>query len=55
MDTFSRWFHLFLVFVLAGRSDLFAAASDVLDLGDSDFEYTAAEQETMLVEFFAPW
>ncbi|XP_067093619.1 protein disulfide isomerase family A, member 7 [Osmerus mordax] len=55
MDTFSRWSHLFLVFVLAGRNDLFAAASDVLDLGDSDFEYTAAEQETMLVEFFAPW
>ncbi|KAL4646703.1 protein disulfide-isomerase A3-like [Arapaima gigas] len=33
----------------------FAAASDVLELHDSDFHYSVAEQETMLVEFFAPW
>ncbi|XP_064201545.1 protein disulfide isomerase family A, member 7 [Anguilla rostrata] len=31
------------------------AGSDVLELSDSDFDYTAAEHETMLVEFFAPW
>lgn len=29
--------------------------SDVLELGDSDFDRTAAMHETMLVEFFAPW
>uniref|UniRef100_A0A8C9RK30 Protein disulfide-isomerase n=1 Tax=Scleropages formosus TaxID=113540 RepID=A0A8C9RK30_SCLFO len=32
-----------------------AAGSDVLELSDSDFDYTVAEHETMLVEFFAPW
>uniref|UniRef100_A0A8C7G8W8 Protein disulfide-isomerase n=1 Tax=Oncorhynchus kisutch TaxID=8019 RepID=A0A8C7G8W8_ONCKI len=30
-------------------------ASDVLELGDSDFDDTVAEYETVLVEFFAPW
>ncbi|TSK28277.1 Protein disulfide-isomerase A3 [Bagarius yarrelli] len=34
--------------VLAGRSD-------VMELNDSDFDYIAAEQETMLVKFYAPW
>ncbi|KAM9738412.1 protein disulfide-isomerase A3-like [Menidia menidia] len=28
---------------------------DVLELGDSDFDYLAAEHETMLVKFYAPW
>ncbi|KAG7457903.1 hypothetical protein MATL_G00232190 [Megalops atlanticus] len=31
------------------------ARSDVLELSDADFDYTAAEHDTMLVEFFAPW
>ncbi|KAK1151537.1 protein disulfide-isomerase A3-like [Acipenser oxyrinchus oxyrinchus] len=31
------------------------AASDVLELGDSDFDSTASQHGTMLVEFFAPW
>ncbi|KAG5271345.1 hypothetical protein AALO_G00178690 [Alosa alosa] len=33
----------------------FAKTSDVLELGDADFDYIAAEHDTMLVEFFAPW
>uniref|UniRef100_A0A672RS13 Protein disulfide-isomerase A3 n=1 Tax=Sinocyclocheilus grahami TaxID=75366 RepID=A0A672RS13_SINGR len=32
-----------------------AEGSDVLELGDSDFERSAAVHETLLVEFFAPW
>ncbi|XP_026875534.2 protein disulfide isomerase family A, member 8 [Electrophorus electricus] len=28
---------------------------DVVELRDADFEYAAAEQETMLVKFYAPW
>ncbi|XP_076157581.1 protein disulfide isomerase family A, member 8 [Alosa pseudoharengus] len=32
-----------------------AARSAVLELGDADFDYLAAEQETMLVKFYAPW
>ncbi|CAL8299492.1 unnamed protein product [Lota lota] len=28
---------------------------DVLELGDADFDYLAAEHETMLVMFYAPW
>nr|XP_023657071.1 protein disulfide-isomerase A3-like isoform X1 [Paramormyrops kingsleyae] len=31
------------------------AASDVLELADSDFDYALAEHETLLVQFFAPW
>ncbi|KAJ8273537.1 hypothetical protein GJAV_G00102730 [Gymnothorax javanicus] len=31
------------------------AGGDVLELSDSDFDYTAAEHETMLVKFYAPW
>lgn len=34
--------------VLAGRSD-------VMELKDLDFDYVAAELETMLVKFYAPW
>lgn len=29
--------------------------TDVLELGDADFDYLAAEHETMLVKFYAPW
>lgn len=36
-------------------SSLFAAESDVLDLGDSDFNTRVAETETTLVMFYAPW
>lgn len=32
-----------------------AEGSDVLELGDSDFDRNAAMHETLLVEFFAPW
>nr|XP_061786860.1 protein disulfide-isomerase A3-like [Nerophis lumbriciformis] len=28
---------------------------DVLELGDADFDYLASEQDTMLVNFYAPW
>uniref|UniRef100_A0A8C7IX25 Protein disulfide-isomerase n=1 Tax=Oncorhynchus kisutch TaxID=8019 RepID=A0A8C7IX25_ONCKI len=31
------------------------ARGDVLELGDADFDYLAAEHETMLVKFYAPW
>ncbi|XP_076864519.1 protein disulfide isomerase family A, member 8 [Brachyhypopomus gauderio] len=29
--------------------------NDVVELRDADFDYVAAEQETMLVKFYAPW
>lgn len=29
--------------------------SNVLELGDADFDYLATEHETMLVKFYAPW
>lgn len=32
-----------------------SARRDVLDLADTDFDYLAAEHETMLVLFYAPW
>lgn len=32
-----------------------AAHTDVLELGDVDFDYLATEHETMLVKFYAPW
>lgn len=32
-----------------------AARTDVLELGDADFDYLATEHETMLVKFYAPW
>lgn len=49
-DFVSRFILLFYVWscVLAGRSD-------VMELKDLDFDYIAAEQETMLVKFYAPW
>uniref|UniRef100_A0A4W5N3Z3 Protein disulfide-isomerase A3 n=1 Tax=Hucho hucho TaxID=62062 RepID=A0A4W5N3Z3_9TELE len=47
-------FSMFLLIALA-QQHVFVAASDVLELGDSDFDYTVAEYETVLVEFFAPW
>ncbi|KAK6471429.1 protein disulfide-isomerase A3-like [Huso huso] len=50
----ARCLSLSLVAVLALGAVL-VAASDVLELGDSDFDSTASQQETMLVEFFAPW
>ncbi|XP_066530035.1 protein disulfide isomerase family A, member 8 [Hoplias malabaricus] len=31
------------------------ARSNVMELGDSDFDYVVAEHETMLVKFYAPW
>ncbi|XP_039622871.1 protein disulfide isomerase family A, member 7 [Polypterus senegalus] len=39
------------VLVLSGL----ALSSDVLELGDSDFDFSVRQHETMLVEFFAPW
>ncbi|KAG9279612.1 protein disulfide-isomerase A3-like [Astyanax mexicanus] len=32
-----------------------SARSDVVELTDVDFDYVAAEHETMLVKFYAPW
>lgn len=55
MGSFSCPFPVLLVLVLAGQSKLFVAASDVLDLGDSDFDSTVSQHDTMLIEFFAPW
>ncbi|XP_063054627.1 protein disulfide-isomerase A3-like [Engraulis encrasicolus] len=46
---------LLLVLVVVTVQNQLAASSDVLDLGDADFDYIAAEHDTMLVEFFAPW
>ncbi|XP_036418541.1 protein disulfide isomerase family A, member 8 [Colossoma macropomum] len=31
------------------------ARSDVVELKDADFDYVAAEHETLLVKFYAPW
>uniref|UniRef100_A0A6Q2Y3T2 Protein disulfide-isomerase n=1 Tax=Esox lucius TaxID=8010 RepID=A0A6Q2Y3T2_ESOLU len=45
---------LLLLFAMA-QQNVLIAATDVLELGDSDFEYTVAEHDTLLVEFFAPW
>lgn len=49
--------HLLLPLVglalLAARAA--AARTDVLELGDADFDYLATEHETMLVKFYAPW
>ncbi|KAL6457538.1 hypothetical protein MHYP_G00345010 [Metynnis hypsauchen] len=42
---------LFLSFF--GRSA--HALSDVVELRDADFDYAAAEHETLLVKFYAPW
>uniref|UniRef100_A0A4W5N3S6 Protein disulfide-isomerase n=1 Tax=Hucho hucho TaxID=62062 RepID=A0A4W5N3S6_9TELE len=50
----NRQLGMFLLIALA-QQHVFVAASDVLELGDSDFDYTVAEYETVLVEFFAPW
>lgn len=33
----------------------FSAASDVLEIGDDDFNSRLAETETTLVMFYAPW
>uniref|UniRef100_A0A671Q4B5 Protein disulfide-isomerase A3 n=1 Tax=Sinocyclocheilus anshuiensis TaxID=1608454 RepID=A0A671Q4B5_9TELE len=42
--------------LLAQRGQLqHSRGSDVLELGDSDFDRSAAMHETLLVEFFAPW
>lgn len=30
-------------------------ASDVIDLGDSNFDVEVSDKDIMLVEFFAPW
>ena len=32
-----------------------AAASDVLEFDDSNFETKVAEHDAILVEFYAPW
>jgi len=44
------WFIICLVFTV-----WCAEGSDVLELGDSDFDRSVALHETLLVEFFAPW
>lgn len=44
----------FVLFILFTAPNV-AARSAVLELGDADFDYLAAEHETMLVKFYAPW
>lgn len=51
----SSLYKAFLFFITITIQYDFAKTSDVLELGDADFDYIAAEHETMLVEFFAPW
>ncbi|KAL2084549.1 hypothetical protein ACEWY4_020067 [Coilia grayii] len=51
----SRLQNTLLFFLVLALQNHFAKTSDVLELGDADFDYIAAEHETMLVEFFAPW
>ncbi|XP_013997083.1 protein disulfide-isomerase A3 isoform X2 [Salmo salar] len=43
---------LLSVLIFSGAA---VARGDVLELGDADFDYLAAEHETMLVKFYAPW
>ncbi|XP_061520516.1 protein disulfide-isomerase A3-like isoform X1 [Phycodurus eques] len=43
----------FLLFLLFPASA--SLRSDVLVLGDADFDYLASEHDTMLVKFYAPW
>lgn len=42
-------------FAISIIANSFGAESDVLDLGDSDFNTRVAETETTLVMFYAPW
>lgn len=44
-----------VMLVLLSFSCVVRSRRDVLELGDADFEYLAAEHETMLVKFYAPW
>lgn len=53
-DSVSRLL-LFCVFLAVVWSSVLAGRSDVTELKDLDFDYIAAEQETMLVKFYAPW
>jgi protein disulfide-isomerase A3 len=41
--------------ILSFIANSLGAESDVLDLGDSDFNTRVAETETTLVMFYAPW
>ncbi|XP_066539001.1 protein disulfide isomerase family A, member 7 [Hoplias malabaricus] len=45
----------FLSVVVSLGLVLSVKGSDVLELGDADFELRAAAHDTLLVEFFAPW
>ncbi|XP_041962510.1 protein disulfide-isomerase A3-like [Alosa alosa] len=54
MSPSSLYKALLFFFAISLQQD-FAKTSDVLELGDADFDYIAAEHDTMLVEFFAPW
>ncbi|XP_063041035.1 protein disulfide-isomerase A3-like [Engraulis encrasicolus] len=45
----------FVSFILITTIAHVSARSAVLELGDIDFDYLAAEYETMLVKFYAPW
>ncbi|XP_059206610.1 protein disulfide-isomerase A3-like [Centropristis striata] len=44
-----------LLALLAALPAALCTRRDVLELGDADFDYLAAEHETMLVKFYAPW
>uniref|UniRef100_A0A4W5Q4Q2 Protein disulfide-isomerase A3 n=1 Tax=Hucho hucho TaxID=62062 RepID=A0A4W5Q4Q2_9TELE len=54
MASFLSLIPSFLLSVLI-FSGAVVARGDVLELGDVDFDYLAAEHETMLVKFYAPW
>ncbi|XP_058260746.1 protein disulfide isomerase family A, member 8 [Hemibagrus wyckioides] len=54
-DFVSRFILLFCVLSAVVWSCVLAGRSDVMELKDLDFDYIAAEQETMLVKFYAPW
>uniref|UniRef100_A0A4W6DWK1 Protein disulfide-isomerase n=1 Tax=Lates calcarifer TaxID=8187 RepID=A0A4W6DWK1_LATCA len=41
--------------LLSGFPGAGSSRRDVLELGDTDFDYLATEHETMLVKFYAPW
>ena len=45
----------FLYLSVLLENSLSVGGSDVLELGDADFEVRVAAHDTLLVEFFAPW
>lgn len=50
-----RLLHVVSLLLLSSLSAAVSSRRDVLELRDTDFDYLAAEHETMLVKFYAPW